>query len=74
MRAQETVLAGSGMPYLKWLTAPDADDPAWQRLRFGQALERVDVPVLLQDGWQDRLPDQMLDQYERLRRRGVTSG
>jgi putative CocE/NonD family hydrolase len=73
-RAQETVLAGSTMPYLEWLTAPDAEDPAWRLLRLGQALERVNIPVLLQDGWQDRFPDQMLEQYERLSRRGVDVG
>ena len=28
-------------------------------------------PVLLHEGWQDRFPDQMIGQYERLRRRGV---
>src|SRR4029450_2142654 len=43
-------------------------------MRLGQALERVNVPVLLQEGWQDRFPDQMIEQYERLRRRGVDVG
>lgn len=74
VRAQETVLAGSGMPYVEWLTASEAEDPAWRQMRLGQALERVDVPVLLQGGWQDRFPDQMIEQYERLRRRGVDVG
>jgi uncharacterized protein len=70
-RAQETVLAGSRMPYREWLTATRADDALWRPMRLGQALERVDVPVLLQAGWQDRFPDQMIAQYERLRQRGV---
>lgn len=74
VRAQETVLAGSGMPYVEWLTAPDAEDPVWRPMRLGQALERVDVPVLLQGGWQDRFPEQMIEQYDRLRRRGVEVG
>jgi len=74
VRAQETVLAGSSMPYRAWLTAPAADDPLWQSMRLHQALERVDVPVLLQEGWQERFVDQMLDQYEHLRRRGVDVG
>ena len=42
-------------------------------MRLGQALERVTVPVLLHDGWQDRFPEQMITQYERLRRRGSMS-
>ena len=74
IRAQETVLAGSRSPYREWLTATDAEDPVWVPQRLGQALERVDVPVLLQDGWQDRFPEQMIEQYERLRRRGVDVG
>ena len=74
VRAQETVLAGSRMPYRDWLTAPDAAHPVWQPMRLTQALERVDVPVLLQEGWQDRFVDQMIDQYERLRVRGVDVG
>ena len=68
------MLAGSTMPYRDWLTAPDAEDPVWQPMRLGQALERIDVPVLLQEGWQDRFVDQMIEQYERLRGRGVDVG
>jgi putative CocE/NonD family hydrolase len=74
VRAQETVLRGSSMPYREWLTAPDAEDPLWRPMRLGQALERVNVPVLLQDGWQDPFPEQMIEQYERMRRRGVDVG
>ena len=74
VRAQDTVLAGSRMPYREWLTTPDAEDPLWRPMRLGQALERVNVPILLQEGWQDPFLDQMLDQYERLRRRGVDVG
>jgi predicted acyl esterase len=47
---QETVLAGSSMPYREWLTSTDAEDPFWQPMRLGQALDRVNVPVLLQEG------------------------
>ena len=71
IRAEETVLGGRTTPYREWLTATDAEDPVWRPHRFGQALERVNVPVLLQDGWQDRFPEQMIYQYQRLRRRGV---
>jgi putative CocE/NonD family hydrolase len=73
-RAQETVLAGSGMPYGDWLIASGADDPVWRQMRLGQALEQVEVPVLLQGGWQDRFLEQMIEQYDRLRRRGVDVG
>jgi hypothetical protein len=43
----------------------------WRPLRLSDALDRVAVPVLLQEGWQDRFVDQMIEQYEHLRRRGV---
>jgi predicted acyl esterase len=46
----------------------------WRPMQLGQALDRVEVPVLLQEGWQDRFVDQMIEQYERLRRRGVDVG
>ena len=56
---------------LRGLTNPDPEDSVWRPMRLGQALERVNVPVLLQDGWQDPFVDQMTHQYDRLRRRGV---
>jgi putative CocE/NonD family hydrolase len=71
VRAQQTVLADTAMPYAEWLQAPDADDPVWRSMRLQQALERVGVPVLLHEGWQDPFVDQMLDQYAMLRLRGV---
>ena len=74
IRAQQSVLAGSRMPYREWLTTTDAADPLWQPMRLGEALERVDVPVLLQEGWQDRFVDQMIEEYEQLRRRDVEVG
>ncbi|MFB9551510.1 CocE/NonD family hydrolase [Nocardioides luteus] len=74
VRARETVFADSTMPYVEWLTAPDADDPVWRTMRLDQALERIDVPVLLQGGWQERFLDQMIAQYSRLRARGVDVG
>ena len=38
---------------------------------LGDALERVEVPVLLQTGWQDLFLPQTLEQYASLARRGV---
>lgn len=73
-RAQDTVLAGSTMPYRAWLTAADPEDPLWESMRLGPALERLDIPVLLQEGWQDRFVDQMIEQYECLHRRGIDVG
>lgn len=72
--AQDSLFAGSGMPYRDWLLASDPEDPLWRDMRLGEALERVTVPVLLQTGWQDRFPAQMIEQYDRLRQRDVEVG
>jgi len=74
VRAQETVFAGRRTPFREWLTAPDAEDPMWRPMRLGRALDRVEVPVLLQEGWQDRFGEQMIEQYQQLRRRGLEVG
>jgi putative CocE/NonD family hydrolase len=71
LRAEETVLAGSRMPYRAWLSAQRPDDPVWRPQRLQAALERVDVPILLHEGWQDRFVEQALAAYATLRRRGV---
>ena len=71
IRAQDTLLAGTGMPYAEWLTAPDPGDPVWRTTRLGAALDRIDVPVLLQSGWQDRFTEQQFEEYARLSGRGV---
>jgi putative CocE/NonD family hydrolase len=65
-------LLGDAAPwYESWLQHPDRDDPFWEPLRFETALERVQVPVLLVGGWQDLILRQTLQQYRRLRDRGV---
>lgn len=74
LKAQDTLFADSGMPYADWLLATEPEDPVWRPMRLGAALERVSVPVLLQSGWQDRFPAQVLEQYDRLRQRGVDVG
>jgi uncharacterized protein len=54
-----------------WLNPPEAEDPFWASLRVSEALDRVEVPVLLLSGWQDLFLPQTLQQYRRLRDRGV---
>lgn len=71
IRAQDTLLAGTGMPYAEWLSAPDPGDPVWRTTRFGAALDRIEIPVLLQGGWQDRFAEQQFEEYSRLSGRGV---
>jgi putative CocE/NonD family hydrolase len=65
-------LLGTTAPwYESWLEHPDRDDPFWDPFRFGVALDRVEVPVLLITGWQDVFLEQTLEQYNRLSRRAA---
>ena len=68
-------LLGEGAPWFEsWLEHPHADDPFWTRLHLRDALERTEIPVLLLTGWQDLFLEQTLEQCDRLRSRGVTTG
>ncbi|MCH9732924.1 MAG: CocE/NonD family hydrolase [Actinomycetia bacterium] len=67
-------MLGDGAPWFEsWLEHPSADDPFWTRLHLREALERTEVPMLLLTGWQDLFLEQTLEQYDRLRSRGVTT-
>lgn len=57
--------------YESWLAHRDVADEFWRPTRLHAALDRVQVPVLLISGWQDVFLTQTLDQYRRLRERGV---
>jgi putative CocE/NonD family hydrolase len=70
--ASSRALLGDGAPwYDGWLAHPDLDDPFWDQMRFNEALDRVQTPVLLVGGWQDLFLTQTLQQYRHLRDRGV---
>jgi uncharacterized protein len=77
MRQVPLVDAGKGLTegrapwYPDWVSRRDPADPFWSAMMLGEALERVEVPVLLQTGWQDLFLDQTLEQYVRLSARGV---
>lgn len=65
-------LLGAGAPWFEsWVEHSESDDPFWDALRCNEALDRVQVPVLLVSGWQDILSRQTLQQYAHLRGRGV---
>jgi putative CocE/NonD family hydrolase len=72
MGAAARALLGAGAPWFEsWVEHTDHNDPFWDRLRFPDALDRVQVPVLLLGGWQDIFLRQTLQQYRHLRDRGV---
>ncbi len=69
--AGERLTEGRAPWYPEWVSRRDPADPFWSTMRLGDALERVEVPVLLQTGWQDLFLQQTLEQYARLAARGV---
>jgi uncharacterized protein len=74
MGASGRTLLGAGAPWWEsWIEHPDREDPFWEPLRLTDALDRVDVPVLLFSGWQDLFLDQTLAQFAHLRGRDVTT-
>jgi uncharacterized protein len=64
-------LEGRAPWFADWVTRPDLRDPFWAPMQLGDALERASVPVLLISGWQDLFLEQTVQQYARLRERGV---
>ncbi|MDT5175856.1 MAG: uncharacterized protein QOJ95_54 [Mycobacterium sp.] len=74
MGASGRTLLGAGAPWWEsWVEHPDRDNPFWGPLRLTDALDRVDVPVLLFSGWQDLFLEQTLAQFRHLRGRDVTT-
>lgn len=71
MRAADDLLAERTPWSANWLRHDDLDAPFWADLRVDHALEHVRGPLLLVTGWQDAFLDQTLQQYRRLRERGV---
>ena len=57
--------------YREWISRRDGHDPFWEAYDFGAALERLEIPVLVQVGWQDVFLDQGVEAVERLQERGV---
>ena len=69
--AGEALLDGRAAWYREWVTRRDPADPMWSPMILTAALDRVEVPVLLQSGWQDLFLGQTLEQYRHLAQRGV---
>ncbi len=70
--AAARTLLGTGAPWFEsWVEHPDRDDPFWNSRRCDEALDRVQVPVLLLSGWQDVFVRQAVQQYQHLHKRGV---
>ena len=72
--AGRALLGDGARWYESWFEHPDRADPFWDALRAKEALDQVQVPVLLLSGWQDLFLEQTLEQYRHLRDRGITVG
>jgi hypothetical protein len=69
-----STLGGDAVPwYGDWLAHPDSGDPYWSGYNATAALDRVTVPTLLISGSHDFFVEQTMQQYQALRRRGVTA-
>lgn len=68
-----TDLLGRGAApwYHDWLQHPNLNDGFWRCSQLGAALDRVQLPIMLIGGWQDIFLNQTLEQYQRLRQRGI---
>jgi hypothetical protein len=55
----------------KRMEHPDLSDPFWAPMQHASALDKADIPILIQAGWQDIFLGQSMEQYLRLRARGV---
>lgn len=65
------VLGEKGEWFQRWITHRDLTSGHWPKMRLGEALERVNVPVLIHTGWQDIFLEQAIEQYRRLQERGI---
>lgn len=69
--AVDGLCQGQAPWFRDFATHRDPADPFWAPLQLGAALDRVQVPVLLQGGWQDLFLRQTLAQYQHLSGRGL---
>ena len=68
--AYPKVFGGRRPAFEEWLAHPDADDPYWKDADLTGVADTLAVPVSLCTGWWDLAPDQVIEQYRRLREAG----
>lgn len=69
--ATERFLQGRAKYVLDFMATPNVDDPFWARCKHRDALDLVNIPLLLRSGWYDHLTHQTLAAYARIRDRGI---
>lgn len=63
------VLGGKGEWFREWVSHRDLTSGHWSKMRLGDSLDRVNVPVLIHTGWQDIFLQQAIEQYAHLQER-----
>ncbi len=69
--AVEQLCGGRAPWFREFAVRRDPADPWWAPAQLPAALDRVQIPVLLQGGWQDLFVRQTIGQYLRLHDRGL---
>ena len=54
-------------------THPDPQDPVYEKINHGSALEKLDLPILQTTGWNDIAITCVTEQYEAISKRGVST-
>lgn len=57
--------------YRAWISHRDADDSFWADYDLSASLDRIQVPILFQVGWQDAFLDQGVEAVQQLQKRGA---
>src|SRR5262249_465479 len=70
-RGAEALCEGRATWSRDWVGRRDLNDAFWRPMQLADALDRVQVPILLQTGWQDIFLPQTLAHYEYLNDRGL---
>ena len=68
--AYPRIFGGRRPAFEEWLAHPAAGDPYWKEFDLSSVADTLDVPVSLCTGWWDLAPDQVIEQFTRLRAAG----
>jgi putative CocE/NonD family hydrolase len=65
-----SLFGGRRPAFEEWLSSPEPDDAAWKGTDLSGLADTCAVPASLSTGWWDLVPEQVIDQYARLRAAG----
>jgi putative CocE/NonD family hydrolase len=65
-----SAFGGRRPTFEEWLSSPEEDDLAWKGADLSDLADTFTVPSSLSTGWWDLVPDQVIEQFQRLRAAG----